>query len=214
MADFRLFVTAPSADSKVINRLLVYLRDWEDGSGDTFHLQTRDSAGDEITIAVPGTFTAATFHNAWAGASIEDVEAFAAHTNMSFFIVLDEQGVADHTVLCMDKPESEDDETDNQDDEDEEQQERRPAARDTKQDGDASLRFNKVRMPWHGAYLFCANIGEANMGFEEFCDEDIGPDERLYWNPNPDLLEDDAISENAFEKRAKLMLKLDKQDLI
>jgi hypothetical protein len=213
MADF-LFVTAASADFKVINRLLVYIRDWEDGSGDTFHLQTRDSAGDEISIAKPGTFTAATFHNAWAGASIEDVEAFAAHTDVSFFVVLDEQGVADHTVLCMDKPESEDDETDSQDGRDEEEQERRPAVRDTKPDGEASLRFNKVRMPWHGAYLFCANIGEANMGFEEFCDEDIGPDERLYWRPNPDLLDDDAIGEKAFEKRAKFLLKLDKQDLV
>jgi hypothetical protein len=213
MADF-LFVTAPSADFKVINRLLVYLRDWEDGSGDTFHLQTSDSAGDEISIAVPGTFTAATFHNAWAGAGIEDVEAFATRTVVSFFVVLDEQGVTDHTVLCMDKPESEDDENDSQDGEDKEQQERRPAVRDTKPDGDASLRFNKVRMPWHGAYLFCANIGEANMGFEEFCDVDIGPDKRLYWSPNPDLLEDDAIGEKAFARRAKFLLELEKQDLV
>jgi hypothetical protein len=213
MVDF-LFVTAPTADFKVINRLLVYLRDWEDGSGDTFHLQTRDRTGDEVSIAVPGTSTAATFHNAWAGASIEDVEAFAAHTDVSFFVVLDEQGVTDHTVLCMDKPGSDNDETDSQDGEDEEQQERRPVIRDMKPNGEALLRFNKVRMPWHGAYLFCANIGEANMGFEEFCDEDIGPDERLYWSPNPDLLEDDAIGEKAYEKRAKFLLMLDKQDLV
>jgi hypothetical protein len=52
------------------------------------------------------------------------------------------------------------------------------------------------------------------MGFEEFCDEDIGPDERLYWSPNPDLLEDDVIGEKAFKKRAKFLLNLEKQDLV
>jgi hypothetical protein len=69
-------------------------------------------------------------------------------------------------------------------------------------------------MPWHGAYLFCANISEANMGFEEFCDEDIGTDERLYWSPNPDLLEDDAIGEKALEKRARFLVKLHNQGLV
>ena len=87
MADFRIFVTAASADFKVINEMLVYLRDWEDGSGDTFYLQTNNTIEESlktseepvaIPVAVPGNFTAESFDtNAWAGASMAEVETFA-----------------------------------------------------------------------------------------------------------------------------------------
>jgi hypothetical protein len=73
MADFRIFVTAPSADSKMINECLSYLRDWEDGSGDTFYLQTTKTIKENektsdtpvsIPVAMPGKVTAATSYNA------------------------------------------------------------------------------------------------------------------------------------------------------
>ena len=226
MADFRIFVTALSADFKTINECLSYLRDWEDGSGDTFHLQTTKTIEENektsdtpisIPIAVPGKVTAATSYNAWAGASIEKVEAFATQeldsiaspqAHVGFFLVLDEQGVDDRTVLCVakDKPEDRDDEGD--DDDDDQQKDSKPFV-DT-----VITRYNKVRMPWHAAYSFCANLGESNMEFEEFCDQDIGPDERLYWKVNEDLTEDDLNSEEAIGTRTEFLEKLRKEGLI
>lgn len=235
MADFRMFVTAASADTKVINEMLGYLRDWENGSGDTFHLQTNRVIDEwvktseepvSIPVAVPGKVTAETFHNAWSGASIEDVEAFAAQeldsiaspqAHVSFFLVLDEQGVEDHTVLCVAKDEPEDSDVDDDGDGDGEgsrQTASQPAHSDRKNADDTVTRYNKVRMPWHAAYSFCANLGESNMGFEEFCDQDVGPDERLYWKANEDLIEDDVNGEDAMRRRTKFLRKLRDQDLV
>jgi hypothetical protein len=107
MAVFRRFVTVASADIKVVNELLVFLRDGEDRLGDTFHLQTSNTIEESvknsgapvpIPVSVPGTITAETFHNAWAGASIEEVETSATQeldsiaspqAHVSFFLVLD-----------------------------------------------------------------------------------------------------------------------------
>ena len=75
-------------------------------------------------------------------------------------------------------------------------------------------RYNKVRMPWHVAYSFCANLGESNMGFEEFCDQDVGPDERLFWMANEDLTEDDLNGEDAMRRRGECLEKLKKEGLI
>jgi hypothetical protein len=236
MADFRIFVTAANADFKVINEMLLYLRDWEEGSGDTFHLQTANTVEESIKtsdtpvsipVAVPGTFTAETFNNAWAGASIKDIETFATQelegivspqAHVSFFLVLDDQGVKDHTVLCVAKDEPEDSDDDDADDDRDGkadgQDDSQRASRKSKPVGNALTQYNKVRMPWHGAYSFCANLGESNMGFEEFCDQDVGPDEQLYWIANEDLIEDDVNGEDALKKRAKFLQKLRKEGLI
>jgi hypothetical protein len=239
MADFRIFVTAPSADFRVVNECLLYLRDWEDGSGDCFHLQTSNTIGESvktsdtpisIPVAVPGTFTAVNFDNPWAGASIEEVETFAMHelesiaspqAHVSFFLVLDEQGIKDHTVLCVAKDEPEDSDDANNDDDDDDrdgetdvEENSQPACQGPKPNGDSGVRYNKVRMPWHAAYSFCANLGESNMGFEEFCDQDIGPDERLYWRVNEGLAEDDVNGENAMRRRTNFLEKLRKEGKI
>jgi hypothetical protein len=250
MADFRIFVTAASADFKVINEMLVYLRDWEDGSGDTFHLQTNNTIEESlktseepvaIPVAVPGNFTAEYFDtNAWAGASMAEVETFATQelehiaspqAHVSFFLVLDEQGVDDHTVLCVakDEPEDSDDEDEDEDDDGggdgdgkvhDRGDSQPPATQDSKKrlagadDANYVARYNKVRMPWHVAYSFCANLGESNMGFEEFCDQDVGPDERLFWMANEDLTEDDLNGEDAMRRRGKFLEKLKKEGLV
>jgi len=225
MSDYRIFVTAPSADYKLINELLVYLRDWEDGSGDAFHLQTSktidesEKASEEpvsIPIAVPGSVTAENFQNAWSGASIEEVEAFAAkelmgiaspQAHVHFFLVLDEQGVGDRTVLgvAQDEPEESDEDEDDEEGDGKGQQ---PASSQGTES--TATRYNKVRMPWHGAYLFCANRGESNMNFEEFCDQDVEPDEQLFWRLNEDLAGDEC-GEDANKKREKLLKKLKKE---
>ena len=250
MADFRIFVTAASADFKVINEMLVYLRDWEDGSGDTFYLQTNNTIEESletseepvaIPVAVPGNFTAESFDtNAWAGASMAEVETFATQelehiaspqAHVSFFLVLDEQGVDDHTVLCVakDEPEDSDDEDEDEDDDGggdgdwkvhDRGDSQPPATQDSKKrlagadDANYVARYNKVRMPWHVAYSFCANLGESNMGFEEFCDQDVGPDERLFWMANEDLTEDDLNGEDAMRRRGKFLEKLKKEGLV
>lgn len=236
MADYRLFVTAPSATPKLINEVLVYLRDWEDGSGDAFHLQTSKTIDESektseepvsIPITVPGSITTETFHNEWAGASLEEVESFAAkelmgiaspQAHVSFFVVLDEQGVEDHTVLGVAQEDEEDeDETDEEGDEDDEDGDggkRAAASSQAKKVTDnTATRYNKVRMPWHGAYLFCANLGESNMGFEEFCDQDVGADDRLFWRLNEDLAGDEC-GEDARRKRDKFLGKLRREGKI
>lgn len=236
MADFRVFITASSADFKVVNELLANLRDWEYGSGDTFCLQTSNTIDERektsetpVTnaVAIPGAFTAETFENVWAGASIEEVEAFAAReldsiasprAHVSFFLVLDEHGVEDHTVLCVAKEEPDesdgDDNHNNDEDEDRDGVDGKRNQQPSFQAPDNDLtRYNKVGMPWHAAYLFCANLGESNMGFEEFCDEGVGPDERLFWRVNEDLTGDDN-GEDALSRREKFLLKLRKDGKI
>lgn len=86
MATGLLFVTAPEADYKQINRILLRLRDWEGAPDilDTFKLVTTKNAYDLEPPAHSNAWLPATsppvdeasLDNTWVGASIEDVEAF------------------------------------------------------------------------------------------------------------------------------------------
>lgn len=81
-----LFVTAPEADHRQINRILLRLRVWDTDPDamDTYKLVTTKNAYDLEPPAcsdgwLPATsppLDAAVWDNAWAGASLEDVEAF------------------------------------------------------------------------------------------------------------------------------------------
>ena len=142
-------------------------------------LQPRQGAGDDA--AIPGTVDAKTYKNAWAGATVEDVEVFAWDINnnpppdvsLIFFLVLDEKDVQDRTVTIAsvhDDSSEEDDESELDEDDTGEKVEVRV---------ENQLRFDKVRVPWHGASVMCANLEIANMGFEEYCDNSQEPDEAI-----------------------------------
>lgn len=111
-----LFVTALSADAKVINRLLLYLHDWE-GVGDCFHLVTSRSVSfllgkftaREQEFVPTSAPVAEDLINEWSGASMADVEAFCLEVDRKraeeegddsrimgrahLFVVLDEEGL-------------------------------------------------------------------------------------------------------------------------
>lgn len=173
-----LFVTAASADVKVINRLLLHLHDWEFGSGDRFILVLDKSAD---TMAESGQLDQRkhppetkpplqSVSNDWAGTDIEDVEAYVnelrardmKHANPSLFVLLDEQGISDKTCVVA------------------------QIVFDQDADVDAGEEFrldvyNKVRVPWDQTYIVWCNLDIGNAGFEEYTEEgqnrQIGLDE-------------------------------------
>lgn len=157
-----LFIIAPEADYKIINRILLYLRDWEYGALDSFKLVNtknaydldsfdKGSAIDSTTPPVP-----ADLENAWAGASLEDIEDFCLdlareHTNSGkgrLYVVVDSQGVDDHTSIVGERMI---------------EYENEPIS--------YPERFKKMRLPWDETYLTWCNLNIANMNFEEFTEE-------------------------------------------
>jgi hypothetical protein len=194
-----LFVTAPEADHKLINRLLLYLRDWEYGAGDTFKLvisrnieeftHIPDSGGrqDDLNDTVPPV--SLDIANEWAGASVEEVEAWCIELdgagvsrslpelNPYHYIIVDAQGVPDKTCIF--------------------------GSRATQDEPFAFLEwFEKTRLPWDEAYLVWCNLDIANMGFEDFV-EDNESEHRDHWwtfrsvNNGPDLSDENRAKRDA-----------------
>lgn len=150
-AECLLFVTASQADNKTINRFLMSFRDWEFGSGDSATLVTTRNAyeiGDEETVPpVPADLV-----NGWAGASIEDVEGFVldadeAEEAFSLFLVLDDKGVQDQTVIMAHRHYDDDEDQTTKD-------------------------FDKARVPWTSAYVMWCNLDIANADWEDYCEQD------------------------------------------
>ncbi|CAG8959942.1 hypothetical protein HYFRA_00012659 [Hymenoscyphus fraxineus] len=149
-----LFVTAPEADHKLVNRALLYLRDTEYGNYDTFRLMTSKNPRDR-TIPMDDRVTDATmapidpgFENAWKGASVEDVEAYVVKLNeagyqgitTNLFVVLDSEGIGSGTFVLGENQEHSFD----------------------GKEGGSSEKFNKARVPWEETYITwcCLDVGE------------------------------------------------------
>lgn len=165
-----LFVTAPEADHKVINRLLLHLKDWEYGSGDRFRLVTSRSAEHLASEAsTPGTPAPAPatsapvdpdLANEWAGAGLADVESFCLALDKSggesakltpfnshLFVVLDADGLRDKTCVLAER------------------------VIDWEADPiEYPEAFNKARVPWYQIYLSWCNLDIANIGWDELMD--------------------------------------------
>ncbi|KZL84990.1 hypothetical protein CI238_04070 [Colletotrichum incanum] len=160
-----LFITAKNADVKLVNRLLLTLRDWEFGdesTWDNFALVT--SKTDTLPVDLEPTQPPLQEfpQNEWEGATIEEIETTILATdrekqpahgkvyrpnNLSLFLVLDDRGVTDGTVILF--------------------------KRATDWDAEPISypeRFNKRRTPWTNAYLDWCNLDIANMEFSEMCD--------------------------------------------
>ncbi|KAK2005012.1 hypothetical protein LX36DRAFT_649276 [Colletotrichum falcatum] len=170
-----LFITAENADVKLVNRLLLTLRNWEIGDPhwDNFVLVTSKAeilpTDMEPTQPPLQDFT----RNEWKGAAIEDIESVvlrmdrekqSAHgkangpsssssssfdSNLSLFLVLDDQGATDGTVALFQRA----------------------------IDFDAEPvtfpeRFNKFRTPWTNAYMDWCNLDISHIELEEMCDLD------------------------------------------
>ncbi|OHF00238.1 hypothetical protein CORC01_04427 [Colletotrichum orchidophilum] len=166
-----VFITAKKADVKLVNRFLLTIRDWEfgdDAAWDCFSLVT--SKTDPLPLDAESTKPPLQELplNEWEGSPIEDIEAkilergreeesvYGRHegaNNMSLFLVLDDKGVEDRTVILSNRA----------------------------IDWDADPltypeRFNKFRTPWASAYLDWCNLDISNIGWSEMCDLD-GADE-------------------------------------
>jgi hypothetical protein len=173
-----LFVTAPEADHKLINLMLLHIRDWEYGSGDRFKLVTTKNAYDleNAPATVPPSAAAAarqdetspplssSLDNAWAGAALADVEAFCMdlmrdeennqnnnniHYNTTLYVVLDSTGAQARSCILGQR-----------------------ATNDPEEEEFAWLdRFDRMRVPWEDLYSPWCNLDIANMGFDDFTQE-------------------------------------------
>lgn len=204
-----LFIITSSAEHKLVNRLLLHLRDWEygeDPSWDNFHLITTDSlpeADSECTKAPIKQNDL--LNNIWANKTISDVESFIisernkedkeTELNLDTFVILDEQGVKDGTIILLDSPYNEDD--------------------DKKED-----KYKKVRVPWEKAYIMWCNLDIGNMDFEEFIEFEEGHEGEWFTyteflpHPNEDTqkLYDESAS-NVKEKREKAIADLEEKGM-
>lgn len=190
------FVISSSADHKLINRVLLHLRDWEYGeepTWDNFQLITTSTLpqGDGTLYTTPSLTGSALSNNEWKEKSISDIETFMLSEgnkkiglNLNTFIVLDDQGVEDGTVVLLDRL---------YDDEEEK----------------LSERFNKVRVPWAKAYIIWCNLDIANMNFEDFVEEE-DDDQPGWWTYMVDEVEED---ESVKEKRQNAIEELEQKDL-
>ena len=146
-----LFVTAPAAGYKFINRLLLHLHDWEHGSGDRFHLvTTKDVSALKISSLEGRTEpteapVSSDFLNQWKDASLREIETFVvelhkamgeipAKLQTSIFVIVDEKGMQDKTCIVAERVYDDD-------------EERRLDV------------FNKTRLPWDQTYVMWCNLG-------------------------------------------------------
>ena len=156
-----LFVTAPEADYKAVNLLLHELSNWgyNDGESDFKVITTKNAYDFELP---PGTYALdatpptldATFHNAWAGSSLKDVEDFCLDVlhaedsptdGPSLFLVVDAAGFEARNAILAERAD------------DEEAEDYVPLDS-----------FVKMRIPWDEVNSVWCNLNIANMSFEEF----------------------------------------------
>ncbi|ROV87903.1 hypothetical protein VMCG_10277 [Cytospora schulzeri] len=163
-----LFVTAPRADHKLINRILVYLKDWEYESGDRFKLVTSKSVqalgeepykdGSSAIMKPTSAPVAPDLANEWAGASIADVEAFCVDLDKSGI-----KGLNKHLFVALDADGAGED--------------KNCVLAERVIDCDAEPiqypeLFNKARVPWYQTYLTWTNLDISNIGWDEMMSED------------------------------------------
>jgi len=193
-----LFNITSSADYKLINRLLLHLRDWEygeDPTWDNFYLITTESlpsADSECTK--PSITEKDVSNNVWANKSIADIESFIikernkvnkeTDLNLNTFTILDEQGVKDRTIILLDTQYNEDGEM-------------------------IEDRFNKVRVPWEKAYIIWCNLDIANMDFTDFVEDAEANGD--WWTYMED--DTDPNEETVKVKREKAIAELEKEGL-
>lgn len=193
-----LFVTA-SADQKLINRLLLHLRDWEYGeepTWDSFRLiksKNIPETEEACVTTTPPISASDLSNNVWTGRSIPDIESFMLDErkkqvglNTSTFVVLDDQGVKDGTIILFDSLDSGDEEME--------------------------VKFKKVRVPWEKAYIMWCNLDIANMDFEDFVDDEDCDESgwRTYkdWDEGQEADDANVIK----EKRNNAIAELEKLD--
>lgn len=164
MATGFLFITAPEASYTDINLVLHHLRDWDFNEGElNFGLITSnsrlelESPEDFRCLNLSPPFLLTNPYNPWAGASLEDVEAFCLETQRpgpgqyldpSNIVVVDSAGLRDATAIF--------------------------AHQDSDQDGKRLQSYQKMRVPWDEVCSTWCNLGLGEVGLDEIA---IAPEE-------------------------------------
>lgn len=159
MSSQRIIVTAKDIDTKLINRALLTLRDWEFGEEplwDTWKIvRTKEAATQLPDMRDVDKPPFQDFQQTeWQGVSIEEVEEFMLRKGKeggqtSLFAVLDDKGVQDETIIIV--------------------------KRRINPDAEKFLwldEYQKTRLPWIEAHSMFCNLDLANMDFEDFVDEE------------------------------------------
>lgn len=180
-----LYIISPSADHKLINSFLLYIRDWEYGLGDQFKLITTENINDlnPLANAEPTSPPLQSFtNNAWVGRTLQDVELFHLSLNhSSLYLVLDDASVQTQTCILGHQA--------------------------TIRDADTgkfvhTRTFKKFRIPWDELYMTWCNLDVANMGFEDFTqDRDGTSDGNDGWFVYANHAEGKDLSEANLERR-------------
>ena len=199
-----LFVTAPAADIKTINRALLHMREWGTGFDETFDPcklkidkapYTEDASEDDQSPSPPLRDLS---DNAWSGASTEDVESYCfdyvqagAPNDGHLFAILDAAAIESKTCILANLPYE-------------------------YYDDPSTFRgkYNKVRVPWDEFYLMWCNLDIANMNFEEFTEEgEDGGDDQGWFTYNS-VSNGSDISEEGAKKRDAMLERLRLQEYV
>lgn len=170
-----LFITAPSADTKAMNRALVHLHSYP-GYSPSLKLVLSDHLEDFKAVGF-GEGTESPFtepdisppiSNAWAGASLSTIETFVKDAwdlesnaiDRTLYLVIDDEGLRAKTCIVAERICS--------------FEEPPSGGLETRWSGVHD--YNRVRMPWNRATSMFNNLSIANMGFEDFVEVDLDSD--------------------------------------
>jgi hypothetical protein len=174
-----VFVTAPDADHKLINSLLMHIRDWEyeDVNPTTYgnfklvtsknpydlNMPERRLRSDTRKMRETELPLSSSVQNAWAGAALEEIEAYCLYSarhdalegkgmyNNNTYVVVDSTGLLSHTCILG---------------------ERAVVYGDNGVEEFGPLDgFNKMRVPWELVYVIFCNLVVADLSFEDFTQE-------------------------------------------
>ncbi|KAJ7150466.1 hypothetical protein C8R43DRAFT_1236192 [Mycena crocata] len=168
-----LFITASRASTKALNRALVLMQDYEysDTPADSLpFLLTSENLPNTpqppTTLPLSDTDVSS---NDFAGMSLADINAFVrSHEEQlrtiklsgSDWLVIDQRGLATSTCFVC---------------------ERFYDFGDEREGAGHTSEFRACRIPYEHSWLMITNLDIANMGFEEFVDEDAGQEEDGSW---------------------------------
>jgi hypothetical protein len=181
-----LFVTAHEANHKNINEALLSMRDWDDSNGgpDVFKLVTDKSGIQTDEEGTPITLDRLP-ENAWAGASLEVIEAYCLdlkrdnndeQKSAGLFVVIDPEGLENKNCVLASMPD---------------EFHENPSAR--------RERYDKIRVPWDDVYMIWCNLDIANMDSEEFVGEEEGDEQG--WFRYQSIFEGDDEHREGLERK-------------
>ncbi|KAJ7701408.1 hypothetical protein B0H17DRAFT_1045297 [Mycena rosella] len=171
MSNWAVFLTLESPSSKALNRAFVLIQDFE-YSDRWMLLTSKEPPADEFEATA--LLLSEILSNDFAGMSLAEINTFVrTHSNTlsegpdlsaSNWLVIDQKGLETSTCLVCEQYYNSGEE-ENKDEEEE----------------GMTDKFRSCRIPYEKAHAMIANLDIANMGFEDFVDEEAGEQEDGRW---------------------------------